>query len=61
LRQQQPYKKQIKIIYENKFKIKQILKGRITKKNDENERKKRGGIQKRKEKKKKRLIHVNIE
>jgi hypothetical protein len=32
LRQQQPYKKQIKIIYENKFKIKQILKGGITKK-----------------------------
>jgi len=53
LRQQQPYKKQIKTIYENKFKIKQILKGGITKKMMKMKGKKRGGIQKRKEKKKK--------
>ena len=52
MRQQQPYKKQIKTIYENKFKIKQILKGGITKKMMKMKGKKRGGIKKRKEKKK---------
>jgi len=53
LRQQQPYKKQIKTIYENKFKIKQILKGGITKKMMKMKGKKGEEYKKGKKKKKK--------
>ena len=53
MRQQQPYKKQIKIIYENKFKIKQILKGGITKKKWWKWKEKKEGGEYKKEKKRK--------